>query len=105
VDVCRGEVWWATFAEPVGRRPVLVIQNNIGNRHSPTTIVAHVSAVPRRDYPFLVALGAELDRPSWVHCETIATVPVDMLAERLAVLSAGTMARVDEALKNSLALR
>jgi mRNA interferase MazF len=104
VSVRRGEVWWVTFAEPVGRRPVLVIQNDVGNRYSPTTIVAHVSATPRRDYPFLVALGAELDRPSWVHCETIATIPVAMLQERLAVLSAAAMARVDDSLKNSLAL-
>jgi mRNA interferase MazF len=105
VDVRRGEVWWVTFAEPVGRRPVLVVQNDVGNRCSPTTIVAHVSATPRRDYPFLVALGAELDRPSWVHCETIATIPAAMLQERLAVLPAEAMARVDQALKNSLALR
>jgi mRNA-degrading endonuclease toxin of MazEF toxin-antitoxin module len=54
----RGEVYWVTFAEPVGRRPVLVIQNDIGNRHSPNTNVAHDSAAPRRDYPFLVALDA-----------------------------------------------
>jgi mRNA interferase MazF len=104
VDVRRGEVWWVTFAEPVGRRPVLVIQNDVGNRYSPTTIVTHISATPRRDYPVLVALGAELDRPSWVHCETIATIPVAMLQERLAVLSGAAMARVDESLKNSLAL-
>ena len=105
MDVRRGEVWWVTFAEPVGRRPVLVIQNDVGNRHSPTTIVAHVSATPRRDYPFLVALGAELDRPSWVHCETIATIPTAMLEDRQALLPAEAMARVDAALKNSLALR
>jgi mRNA interferase MazF len=105
VSARRGEVWWATFGRPVGRRPVLVIQNDVGNRYSPTTIVAHVSTTPRRDYPFLVALASELDKPSWVHCETISTVPMAMLEERLAVLSSEAMARVDEALKNSLALR
>ena len=105
MDARRGEVWWVAFAEPVGRRPVLVIQNDVGNRHSPTTIVAHVSATPRRDYPFLVALGAELDKPSWVHCETITTIPVTMLEERLAALAPATMRCVDEALKSSLALR
>jgi mRNA interferase MazF len=105
VDVRRGEVWWVTLAEPVGRRPVLVVQNDVGNRHSPTTIVAHVSATPRRDYPFLVALGTELERPSWVHCETIVTIPVAMLEDRLTVLSTEVMSRVDEALRSSLALR
>ncbi len=101
----RGEVWWVAFAEPVGRRPVLVVQNDVGNRHSTTTIVASVSATPRRDYPFLVALDAtELGRPSWVHCETITTIPVAMLEERLGVLAPETMCRVDDALRNSLAL-
>jgi mRNA interferase MazF len=100
----RGDVWWVTFGEPVGRRPVLVVQNDVGNQHSPTTIVAHVSATPRRDYPFLVALEAELERPSWVHCETLSTLPVDMLEERIAVLSPEAMRRVDAALKDSLAL-
>lgn len=104
MQVRRGEVWWVTFGQPVGRRPVLIVQNDVGNRHAPTTIVAHVSATPRRDYPFLVALGSELDRPSWVHCETLSTVPVEMLEERLAVLSPEAMGRVDEALRNSLAL-
>jgi len=104
MHVRRGDVWWVMFGQPVGRRPVLVVQNDVGNRYAPTTIVAHVSATPRRDYPFLVALGAELERPSWAHCETLSTIPVAMLEERLAVLSPATMARVDEALRNSLAL-
>ena len=101
----RGEVYWVTFSEPVGRRPVLVIQNDIGNRHSPNTIVAHISATPRRDYPFLVALDAdELGKPAWVHCETVNTIPVALLEERLARLTAPAMLQVDEALRHSLAL-
>ena len=94
-----------TFAQPVGRRPVLVIQNDVGNRHSSTTIVAHVSATPRRDYPFLVALDEpELGRPSWVHCETITTLPAAMLEERLGTLAASSMERVGQALRRSLGL-
>jgi mRNA interferase MazF len=101
----RGDVFWATFAAPVGRRPVLVVQNDVGNRNSSSTIVAHISATPRRDYPFLVALEAgELGRPSWVHCETITTIPVDLLEERVATLAPATMLRVDEALRSSLGL-
>ncbi len=101
----RGEVYWMTFAEPVGRRQVLIVQNDIGNRHSTSTIVAHVSATPRRDYPFLVALDAgELGKPSWVHCETINTIPSDLLQERLTTLAPATMLKVNEALKDSLGL-
>ena len=101
----RGDVYWVTFAEPVGRRPVLVVHNDVGNRHSASTIVAHVSATPRRVYPFRVALDAgELGKPSWVHCETITTIPSDLLEERLATLAPATMLRVDEALRHSLRL-
>lgn len=101
----RGDVYWVTFAEPVGRRPALIIQNDIGNAYSPTTIIAHVSATPRRDYPFLVALdAADLGKPSWVHCETINAIPCDLLEERLGTLAPETMARVDEALRHSLGL-
>jgi mRNA interferase MazF len=101
----RGEVYWVTFAAPVGRRPVLIVQNDVGNRASSSTIVAHVSATPRPDYPFLVALDAsELGRPAWVHCETINTIPVSLLEDRLGALSPAAMGRVDEALRLSLRL-
>ncbi len=101
----RGEVFWVTFGEPVGRRPVLVIQNDIGNANAPTTIVAHISAQPRRDYPFLVALDqVDLGRPSWVHCETLNTIPSALLEERLGALAPETMSKVDEALRRSLGL-
>jgi mRNA interferase MazF len=105
VPPLRGEVYWVTFAEPVARRPVLVVQNDVGNRASPNTIVAHVSTSPRRDYPFLVALDeAELGRAAWVHCETLNTLPRALLEDRLAALSATAMKQVDQALKRSLGL-
>ena len=101
----RGEVYWVTFAEPVGRRPVVIVQNDVGNRHSPSTIVAHVSAAPRCDYPFLVALKpSDLGKPSWVHCETINTIRCALLEERLTALSPAAMLEVDEALRRSLGL-
>ena len=84
---------------------MLVIQNDIGNANSPNTIVAHVSATPRRDYPFLVAVDeAELGKRSWVHCETMNTIPVELLEEQLGTLAPATMLRVDEALRRSLGL-
>ena len=95
-----------TFAAPAGRRPVVVVQNDVGNRSSPTTIVASISSSPRRDYPFLVRLAPEeLGTPAWVHCEMLNTVAVSRLEERLGTLSPEAMRTVDEALKVSLALR
>ncbi|HHY95809.1 MAG TPA: type II toxin-antitoxin system PemK/MazF family toxin [Firmicutes bacterium] len=49
--VRRGEIWLVDWnpgqgSEQAGMRPALVIQNDIGNRHSPTTIVAAISSAP-----------------------------------------------------------
>ena len=94
-----------TFAGPLGRHPVLVVQNDVGNRRSPSTIVVHVSATPRPDFPFLVALEAgETGKLAWVHCETINTDPSAPLEEWLATLAPATMLKVDTAPKHSLAL-
>jgi mRNA interferase MazF len=102
----RGDVYWVTFPAPVGRRPALVVQNDVGNRSSPSTIVAIVSTAARPDYPFLVRLAAaELGQAAVVHCETISTVPSAWLEDKLATLSGPVMAAVDQALKVSLGLR
>jgi mRNA interferase MazF len=102
----RGDVYWLTFPPPVGRRPALVVQNDVGNRWSPTTIVAVLSSAPRSDYPFLVSLAAdELGALAWVHCESLATVPTSRLEEKLGTLSDQAMHAVDQALKVSLGLK
>jgi len=106
VTPLRGDVYWMTFQPPVGRRPVLVVQNDVGNRWSPTTIVAVLSSAPRSDYPFLVGLAAdELGTSTWVHCESLDTVLMSRLEEKLGALSAQAMSAVDQALKVSLGLR
>jgi mRNA-degrading endonuclease toxin of MazEF toxin-antitoxin module len=100
-----GEVSWMTFAEPVGRRAMLVVQNNVGVRHSADAIVAHVAATLRRDHPFLVALDAgEPGKPAWADCETMNAVPSHLLQERLSTLAPATMLKVDEAPKDLLGL-
>lgn len=106
VTPLRGEVYWMTFPQPAGRRPVLVVQNNVGNRWSPTTIVAVLSTAPRSDYPFLVSLAAEeLGTMAWVHCESLDTVLVSRLEDKLGALSPQAMCAVDQALKVSLGLK
>ncbi len=98
---------WARLQAPVGRRPVVVIQNNAGNRHSPSIIVAAVStSPPGAEYPFLVALDVRvLGEPCWVHCETILTIPQGLLDGQLGALGPADITRLDEALKRSLALK
>jgi mRNA interferase MazF len=104
--VLRGEVFWARLPEPVGRRPVVVVQNNTGNRFSPSTIVAVIStSPPEAEYPFLAGLDSRLlGEPCWIHCETILTIPQTILQDKLGSLGRQEIERVDQALKLSLGL-
>jgi mRNA interferase MazF len=108
----RAEVYWADLdpvvvSEQGGRRPVVVVQNDIGNRRSPTTIVVPLSSrIPRQRFPFHVLLDSSLTpKPSVVKCNQVRQVDKSRLHPgRIAVLDAETMARVDEALRISLGL-
>lgn len=112
--VRRGEVYWADLgerrgSEMKGRHPVLIIQNDLGNKHSPTTIVAtltsklkvktaklHVSVSPQ---------SSGLPKASMVLTEQLVTIDKEKrLAKRIGQLSDDKMAQVDLALRRSLAL-
>jgi mRNA interferase MazF len=107
----RGEVWlvdWnpARGSEQAGKRPALVIQNDIGNEKAPTTIVAAISNSVRR-YPMNVEIKPPeggLDRPSLIKTSQILTVAKERLEKRLGRLSKDRMDDVDKAIKLSLAL-
>jgi len=108
----RGEIYW-TQLDPVDgaeigtTRPTVIIQNDVGNHYSSTTIVAAISSrYADRDYPFLVAVPeGVLPRHSVVNCAQLRTVDKKRLAsECLGVLGEDTMRSVDEALRVSLSL-
>jgi mRNA interferase MazF len=87
----------------------LVIQNDIGNRFSPLTIVAAItSAVSLVPYPVEVvidpAAGNGLEVRSSIRLDQIRTVDRQRLVRRLGVVDPSIMGKVDEALKISLAL-
>jgi len=94
-------------SEQAGVRPALVVQNDIGNRASSTTIVAAVtSRLPAAEYPFLVRLPDDLlPKPSVVKCDQLMTVAKPRLGRCLATVPSDVMARVDEALLVSLGVR
>ncbi len=109
----RGEVYFADLnpvrgREQGGRRPVLIVQNDIGNRHSPVTIVAAItSSVAERPYPTEVRLTAGqggLPKASAVLLNQIKTIDQDRLERCLGQLDAAAMRQVDEAIKISLGL-
>ncbi len=107
----RGEVWlvnWnpARGSEQAGRRPALVIQNDIGNEKAPTTIVAAISSSVKV-YPMNVQINPPeggLDHPSIIKTNQILTISKDRLEKRLGRLSRDSMDDVDRAIKLSLAL-
>ena len=96
----------ARGSEQAGKRPALVIQNNIGNEKAPTTIVATISSAVRI-YPMNVKvnpLEGGLDRPSIIKTSQILTVAKQKLEKRLGRLSETRMDDVDRAVKLSLSL-
>lgn len=110
--VRRGDVFMVDFNpargnEQAGFRPAVVIQNDTGNRYSLTTIVATVTTMMHKIYPFLVHLdeGEEgLEKESVVNLAQILTVDKSRLVKKLGSLSAEKMERVDQAIKVSLDL-
>ena len=102
----RGEVWIVAFDPAIGSeirktRPAVVIQNELGNRWSPVTIVAAItSRVGRDQYPTEVAVAAPeggLDRDSLILLNQIRTGDKGRLTRRLGRLRSPTQARVDDA--------
>jgi mRNA interferase MazF len=88
-------------------RPALVIQNDIGNQYSPTTIVVAVTSGERARYDVNVEIKAPeggLGMDSLVLLNQIRTVDKSRLGRYWGHLSEETMARVDEALRISLGL-
>jgi mRNA interferase MazF len=111
--VKRSEIYWLQLAEGIGseqagRRPVLIVQNDVGNRSSPTTVVAAITpAALLRRYPFHVPFAAQesgLQAEGTVLCEQIQTVDQSRLGALAGALSRETMREVDVALHHSLGL-
>lgn len=109
--VYRGEIYYADLSpvygsEQGGLRPVLIIQNDIGNRHSPTTIVAPItSRLTKKPLPTHVSIehsNLALDKDGIILLEQIRTIDKDRLRSHIGLVSATTMAEVDKAIKVSL---
>ncbi|WP_248928716.1 type II toxin-antitoxin system PemK/MazF family toxin [Paenibacillus hamazuiensis] len=111
--VKRGDVFFADLSPVVGSeqggvRPVLVIQNDIGNRFSPTVIVAAITAqIQKAKLPTHVEIDAEVhgfDRDSVILLEQIRTIDKQRLTDKITHLDEETMRKVDDALQISVGL-
>jgi mRNA interferase MazF len=108
----RGEIYLVSFDPALGAeiqktRPALILQNDIGNLHSPVTIVAAITSHVRRQGPTSVLVKAPeggLDVDSIVLLNQIRTVDKRRLVKRLGVLRGATLKQVDQAIMISLSL-
>jgi mRNA interferase MazF len=95
----------ARGSEQKGTRPALIIQNNIGNEHSTTTIVASISTKFNKVYPFQVLIHAKetgLDHDSVVDLQQIMTINKTRLVRKIGQIKDDTIPLIDKAIINSL---
>ncbi len=113
VDIKRGFIFYADLnpvvgSEQGGVRPVLIIQNDIGNRYSTTVIVAAItSQIDKGKLPTHVEISAArygLEKDSVILLEQIRTIDRQRLQDKVAELDARVMGKIDKSLKISLAL-
>lgn len=111
-EIRHGEIYSADFgvgvgSEQAGCRPVLILQNDTGNKHSPTTIVAAIiSRKTKAPPPTHVKITAEgLKTESTVLLEQIRTIDKERLGEAIGRLDKKTLGKIDHAIVVSLGIQ
>ena len=110
--VKRGDIFYADLSPVVGSeqggmRPVLIVQNDTGNKHSPTVIAAVTSQTGKARLPTHIELNAQsvgLSRDSVILLEQVRTIDKSRLRERMGKLDDTTMTKVDNAIAVSFGL-
>ncbi|SHJ94184.1 mRNA interferase MazF [Hathewaya proteolytica DSM 3090] len=111
--VKRGEIYYADLSPVVGSeqggiRPVIIIQNDVGNKHSPTVIVSAItSQIDKAKLPTHVEISSEeygLNKDSVVLLEQIRTLDKRRLKEKIGQMTDKDMIKVDKALRISVGL-
>ena len=109
----RGDIYYVDLnpvigSEQGGSRPVVVIQNNSGNRHAPTLIVAMITSKTSKNGQlpthYLLKENPALDEPSVVLLEQLRTIDKRRVREYLGRTSKREMLAIDKALVKSLSL-
>ena len=113
MNISRGDIYYADLSPVIGSeqggiRPVLIIQNDIGNKYSPTVIVTAItSQINKAKLPTHIEISAEeygLNKDSVILLEQLRTIDKKRLREKIGHLNENFMLRVDEALSISLGL-
>ena len=112
-QVSRGQIYYADLSpvkgsEQGGIRPVLIIQNDIGNKYSPTTIIAIITTrQTKANLPTHIWLNAEcgLPKDSMVELEQLRTIDKTRLSDFSGTVSEEVMKEIDMAIKISLGIK
>ena len=113
MSIKRGDLFWVNLnptrgSEQAGRRPVIVIQNDIGNQMAPTTIVAPLTTKSfTKEYPTNVHLPkgtSGLKSNSAILLSQIRTIDQSRLQKKIGSLPEAYLEKVDRAIKISLGL-
>jgi len=113
VNIKRGDIFYADLSPVVGSeqgglRPVLIVQNDIGNRFSPTIIAAAITSQKEKNHlPTHINLHAQncgLSRDSIVLLEQVRTLDKKRLKEKMGALDELSMERINHALSVSFGL-
>ena len=111
MDILRGDIFYADLSPAVGSeqggyRPVVILQNNVGNKHAPTTIVAPItSRLGKKQLPTHITFnGCGLPKDSVILMEQIRTIDKGRLKQKMGCLTNEKWEVVNQALKVSLGL-
>ena len=113
MNIKRGEIYYADLSPVIGSeqggiRPVLIVQNDVGNKQSPTVIAAAItSQKDKTKLPTHITVGAEncgLAKDSIVLLEQVRTIDKKRLKEKMGSLDTDAMNKVDKALSVSFGL-
>ncbi len=113
MNIKRGEIYYADLSPVIGSeqggvRPVLIIQNDVGNRYSPTVIAAAITSQHNKSkLPTHISVNADncgLAKDSIVLLEQVRTIDKQRLKEKMGSLDNNSMDMVDKALSVSFGL-
>ncbi len=113
MEVNRGDIYYADLSPVVGSeqggvRPVLVVQNDVGNKYSPTVIIAAItSQLSKAKLPTHIELNKDkynLAKDSVILLEQIRTLDKRRLKEKICTIDDSTMQKVDVAIMISLGI-
>lgn len=113
MNIIRGDIFYADLSPVIGSeqggiRPVLIVQNDIGNKYSPTVIVTAItSQINKAKLPTHIEIGADdygLNKDSVILLEQIRTIDKKRLREKIGHLDDDLMYKVNDSLSISLGL-